>query len=193
MAAILVVALGLANWRQISENTDWGVLYLFGGGLTLSAVLRASGASAVLGQQVAALIGGVSPFVMYLIVAVFIVFLTEFTSNTASAALLVPVFAAIAEQMGLPPKILVLMIGIGASLAFMMPVATPPNAIVFATGHIRQRGLGPGLELTVKRGRRRGQVIGQRHARRVAVMHRARGQKDHPPDTAILCRVKQPQ
>ena len=141
MAAILVVALGLANWRQISENTDWGVLYLFGGGLTLSAVLRASGASAVLGQQVAALIGGVSPFVMYLIVAIFIVFLTEFTSNTASAALLVPVFAAIAEQMGLPPKILVLMIGIGASLAFMMPVATPPNAIVFATGHIRQRDM----------------------------------------------------
>ena len=73
--------------------------------------------------------------------AVFIVFLTEFTSNTASAALLVPVFAAIAEQMGLPPKILVLMIGIGASLAFMMPVATPPNAIVFATGHIRQRDM----------------------------------------------------
>jgi sodium-dependent dicarboxylate transporter 2/3/5 len=141
MAAILVVALGLANWRQISENTDWGVLYLFGGGLTLSAVLRASGASAVLGQQVAALIGGVSPLVMYLIVAIFIVFLTEFTSNTASAALLVPVFAAIAEQMGLPPKILVLMIGFGASLAFMMPVATPPNAIVFASGHIRQRDM----------------------------------------------------
>ena len=78
---------------------------------------------------------------MYLIVAVFIVFLTEFTSNTASAALLVPVFAAIAEQMGLPPKILVLMIGLGASLAFMMPVATPPNAIVFATGQIRQRDM----------------------------------------------------
>lgn len=141
MAAILVVALGLATWRQIAENTDWGVLYLFGGGLTLSAVLRASGASAVLGQQVAVLVGGTSPFVMYLIVAIFIVFLTEFTSNTASAALLVPVFAAIAEQMGLPPKILVLMIGLGASLAFMLPVATPPNAIVFATGHVRQRDM----------------------------------------------------
>ena len=51
------------------------------------------------------------------------------------------IILAILEQMGLPPKILVLMIGIGASLAFMMPVATPPNAIVFATGHIRQRDM----------------------------------------------------
>ena len=64
--------------------------------------------------------------------------MTEFASNTASAALLVPVFAAIAEQMGLPNEVLVLIIGIGASCAFMLPVATPPNAIVFGTGLIRQ-------------------------------------------------------
>lgn len=73
-----------------------------------------------------------------MIVAAFIIFLTEFTSNTASAALLVPVFAAIADQMGIPKEILVVVIGIGASCAFMLPVATPPNAIVFGTGHIQQ-------------------------------------------------------
>ncbi len=140
-AAILVVSLGLASWKEVSANTDWGVLYLFGGGLTLSAILRSSGASAVLGNAVAGVMGGLTPFFVCLIVALFIVFLTEFTSNTASAALLVPVFAAIAEQMNMPKELLVLIIGIGASLAFMMPVATPPNALVFGTGHVRQRDM----------------------------------------------------
>ena len=65
--------------------------------------------------------------------------LTEFTSNTASAALLVPVFASIATQLNLPKEALVMVIGIGASCAFMLPVATPPNAIVFGTGLIKQR------------------------------------------------------
>ncbi|MGP4849464.1 SLC13 family permease, partial [Marinobacter sp. 1Y8] len=76
--------------------------------------------------------------VVMMAVSAFIIFLTEFASNTASAALLVPVFAAIAEQMGLPHEVLVLVIGIGASCAFMLPVATPPNAIVFGTGLIKQ-------------------------------------------------------
>ena len=140
-AAVMVVSLGLASWKEVSANTDWGVLYLFGGGLTLSAILRSSGASAVLGNAVAGVMGGLTPFFVCLIVALFIVFLTEFTSNTASAALLVPVFAAIAEQMNIPKEVLVLIIGIGASLAFMMPVATPPNALVFGTGHVRQRDM----------------------------------------------------
>ncbi len=140
-AAILVVSLGLASWKEVAANTDWGVLYLFGAGLALSAIMRSSGASAVLGSAVANVMGGLSPFFVCLIVATFIVFLTEFTSNTASAALLVPVFAAIAEQMNIPKELLVLIIGIGASLAFMMPVATPPNALVYGTGHVRQRDM----------------------------------------------------
>ncbi len=73
------------------------------------------------------------------LLTIFIIFLTEFTSNTASAALLVPVFAVIADQMGMPKEVLVIVIGIGASCAFMLPVATPPNAIVFGSGHIKQR------------------------------------------------------
>lgn len=140
-AAIAVGVLGLASWRQISDNTDWGVLFLFGGGITLSNVMRGSGASAVLGDAVAGFLTGASPFMVILGVTAFIVILTEFTSNTASAALLVPVFAAIAERMGLPSQILVLMIGLGASCAFMLPVATPPNAIVYGTGRIAQRDM----------------------------------------------------
>ncbi|WP_445114886.1 SLC13 family permease [Acinetobacter sp. WZC-1] len=138
VAACLVVMLGTASWKDVADNTDWGVLLLFGGGLTLSAVLKDSGSSLVLGQTLASTFGQASPFLVIVIVTAFIIFLTEFTSNTASAALLVPVFAAIADHMGMPKEILVIVIGIGASCAFMLPVATPPNAIVFGTGHIRQ-------------------------------------------------------
>lgn len=137
-AACLVVILGTATWKDIADNTDWGVLMLFGGGLTLSAVLKDSGTSLVLGQTLANAFGDTSPLLIIIIVATFIIFLTEFTSNTASAALLVPVFAAIADQMGMPKEILVIVIGIGASCAFMLPVATPPNAIVFGTGFVQQ-------------------------------------------------------
>lgn len=138
LAACMVAILGTATWKQIAENTDWGVLYLFGGGLTLSAILKDSGSSLVLGQTLANTFGDTSSLVIIFVVATFIIFLTEFTSNTASAALLVPVFAAIADQMGMPKEILVIVIGIGASCAFMLPVATPPNAIVFGTGYIQQ-------------------------------------------------------
>ncbi|HMP61554.1 MAG TPA: anion permease, partial [Phenylobacterium sp.] len=89
-----------------------------------------------LGDAVATALAQAHPFLVIAGVAAFIVILTEFTSNTASAALLVPVFAVIGERMGLPPAVLVLMIGLAASCAFMLPVATPPNAIVYGAGHI---------------------------------------------------------
>lgn len=77
-------------------------------------------------------------FIIILAVTTFIIILTEFTSNTASAALLVPIFATVAEALGMPVMVLTMIIGIGASCAFMLPVATPPNAIVFGSGYIRQ-------------------------------------------------------
>lgn len=137
-AAIVVVSFGLVTWKQVSDNTDWGVLMLFGGGIALSNVLKLSGASLALGESVAHALATAPLLVVLMIVAGFIIFLTEFASNTASAALLVPVFASIATQMGLPEEVLVLVIGIGASCAFMLPVATPPNAIVYGTGLIKQ-------------------------------------------------------
>lgn len=140
-AIIAVVTLGLASWQQVVSNTDWGVLLLFGGGITLSVILKQSGASLVLGEQVADTFGHLHPLLIIVIITAFIIFLTEFTSNTASAALLVPVFATIGVELGMPKETLVLVIGIGASCAFMLPVATPPNAIVFGTGEIRQRDM----------------------------------------------------
>ena len=137
-AAVAVLMLGLVSWKQVSDNTDWGVLMLFGGGIALSDIMKNTGASAVLAEQISGGLTGSSAIIVILVVAAFIIFLTEFTSNTASAALLVPLFVPIGTALGLPPEILVMVIGIGASCAFMMPVATPPNAIVMGTGHIKQ-------------------------------------------------------
>lgn len=141
VATVAVVLFGTVRWREVARNTDWGVLMLFGGGIALSDLMKKSGASGALGQAVADSFSNAHPLIVIVVVATFIIFLTEFTSNTASAALLVPVFATIAQQMGLPEQVLVLIIGIGASCAFMLPVATPPNAIVFGTGLIKQRDM----------------------------------------------------
>ncbi|BFU59208.1 MULTISPECIES: DASS family sodium-coupled anion symporter [Rodentibacter] len=137
-AAIIICATGVATWKQIQENTDWGVLMLFGGGLTLSAVLKDSGASKILADGIVFLVQGQHYYLIGLLVAAFIIFLTEFTSNTASAALLVPIFISIAQSLGIPEIGLALIIGLGASCAFMLPVATPPNAIVFGSGEVKQ-------------------------------------------------------
>lgn len=140
-AAVAVLLFGLVSWKQVSDNTDWGVLMLFGGGIALSNIMKDTGASAVLGESISGVLAGASPLLVILVIAAFIIFLTEFTSNTASAALLVPLFAPIGVQLGLPPEVLIMVIGIGASCAFMMPVATPPNAIVMGTGHVKQRDM----------------------------------------------------
>lgn len=138
LAAIVICSTGIASWKQIQESTDWGVLMLFGGGLTLSAVLKDSGASKVLADSIVFMIEGQHFYLIGLLVATFIIFLTEFTSNTASAALLVPIFISIAQSLGMPEIGLALIIGLGASCAFMLPVATPPNAIVFGSGQVKQ-------------------------------------------------------
>ena len=138
LAAIVICSTGIASWKQIQESTDWGVLMLFGGGLTLSAVLKDSGASKILADSIVFMIEGQHFYLIGLLVASFIIFLTEFTSNTASAALLVPIFISIAQSLGMPEIGLALIIGLGASCAFMLPVATPPNAIVFGSGQVKQ-------------------------------------------------------
>ncbi|MDR3324254.1 MAG: DASS family sodium-coupled anion symporter [Zoogloeaceae bacterium] len=138
-AAILIGVTGVATWKQIQVNTEWGVLLLFGGGLTLSAILKDSGASVVMAEAISHLIGNGHWLVILLAAAAFIILLTEFTSNTASAALMVPLFGTVGEALGMPSHLLPLVIGIGASMAFMLPVATPPNAIVFGSGYIKQQ------------------------------------------------------
>ncbi len=141
LAVIIICVTQSARWKDIQSNTDWGVLMLFGGGITLSMVLKNSGASKVLADGIVFLIQGGHFYFIGLLVASFIVFLTEFTSNTASAALLVPIFISIAQSLGVSELGLALIVGIGASCAFTLPVATPPNAIVFGTGEVRQKDM----------------------------------------------------
>lgn len=138
LAIVLVNFARVVHWKDVEKTADWGVLLLFGGGICLSNVLKATGTSVFLANELSSMISGLDLFFIMLVIAGFVVFLTEFASNTASAALLIPVFAGVAEAFGLSPVILSVLIATAASCAFMLPVATPPNAIVFASGYIKQ-------------------------------------------------------
>ena len=138
---LLLATCGLITWKDIDRATDWGVLLLFGGGLTLSKILGTTGASWYLAQQIQLFTTGWPIIFLVGAVVLFVIFLTELSSNTASTALLLPIFAAVAIDMGIPTNQLVLPLTLAASCAFMLPIATPPNAIVFATGKIQQRDM----------------------------------------------------
>ncbi|ELK3679258.1 DASS family sodium-coupled anion symporter [Vibrio fluvialis] len=139
LGAIVMVSFArVVHWKDIEKTADWGVLLLFGGGICLSNVLKQTGTSVFLANELSAMIADLGLLFIVLVIAAFVVFLTEFASNTASAALLIPVFASVAEAFGVSPVLLSMLIAVAASCAFMLPVATPPNAIVFATGHIKQ-------------------------------------------------------
>jgi sodium-dependent dicarboxylate transporter 2/3/5 len=137
-AVIALVASGTLRWPEVEQGTQWGVLLLFGGGLALSQVMSASGASRFLAGQLLALLQDAPVLLVLLGMVAFVVFLTELVSNTASAALLIPIFLGVANALGLPPQLLAATIAVAASCAFMLPVATPPNAIVFATEQVSQ-------------------------------------------------------
>lgn len=125
----------LMDWESAGK-LPWGVLLLFGGGLSLSGVIGTSGLAQWIAENmdwVATLPG----LFMVVVVVVVILGLTELTSNTATAATFLPLLGALAIAQGIPPEMLAIPAAIAASCAFMMPVATPPNAIVFGTGHMK--------------------------------------------------------
>jgi sodium-dependent dicarboxylate transporter 2/3/5 len=124
----------LMTWDDV-RRLPWGVLILFGGGLSLAAAVSDSGLALWLGEQLAPLNAWGTAVLVVASVAL-VIFLTELTSNAATTATLLPVMGAIAVQAGVPPIVLTVPITIAASCAFMLPVATPPNAIVFSTGAI---------------------------------------------------------
>src|SRR5262245_28655215 len=120
------------NWATASK-LPWGVLMLFGGGLTLATAVEANGVSKFLGNLSRDL-AGLHPFLVPLVVTTMTVFLSELTSNTAQVATMVPVLSAMSPAIGMNPYVLIFACTLGASSAYMMPVGTPPNAIVFGTG-----------------------------------------------------------
>lgn len=122
----------LLDWPT-AATIPWGILLLFGGGLTLAAGFSSSGLADWIGAQLAGL--AVLPtFLLLLGLIAAVNFLTEITSNVATAAMLLPVLAALSATLGLHPFLLMVAATVAASCAFMLPVATPPNAVVFGSG-----------------------------------------------------------
>ncbi len=124
----------ILEWKDL-RDLPWGILILLGGGLSLAAAVKANGVTEFIGAQ-ATILAFMPSLLILLIIITAVVFLTELTSNTATTATLVPVLAAIAPTLDIHPYILVIPAAIAASCAFMLPIATPPNAIVFGSGHI---------------------------------------------------------
>ena len=143
MAATLVLFLTPIDWRkgvfaldwERARRIPWGVLILFGGGLSLARAIDQSGLAAWIGGAVASL-GDVPTWVVVAVVAGLFVFLTEITSNTATTTIAMPIMAAAAVALPLDPLSLMTVAALACSMAFMLPVATPPNAIVFGSGYI---------------------------------------------------------
>ncbi len=124
----------LMNW-ETAVKLPWGLLILFGGGLSLAAALDATGFSQFLGGG-ASVLSALPTIIVVALVVGTMIFLTEMTSNTATTATLIPVLYAVAVGLGINPLLLIMPAGIAASCAFMLPVATPPNAIVFGSGMV---------------------------------------------------------
>ena len=127
------------DW-ETAARLPWGVLILFGGGLALAHAIDATGLGAFVGHALGGL-KGVPVWVLVLAVTTVVVFLTELTSNTATAATFIPILASVATTLGLDPYLLMVPVALAASCAFMLPVATPPNAIVFGSGRISMRSM----------------------------------------------------
>lgn len=142
MIAAVILFLLPVDWRrreftmrwQEAEKLPWGILILFGGGLSLAAAVKSNGVAEFLGSFASA--GALPPVLLVLAVSAAIVFLTELTSNVATTMSLVPVLAAVAVGLEVHPYLLIFPATLAASCAFMLPVATPPNAIVFGSGEI---------------------------------------------------------
>ena len=142
LGALVLFALPVhsATWRPVlvwrdARYVDWGTLILFGGGIAISNAMFATGLTDWLATQFVGRIGQPAPWVCLVLVVLLIDFLTEITSNTAVTTMMTPVLAGLAPQLGLAPVTLCVAAAMASSLAFMLPVATPPNAIVYSSGY----------------------------------------------------------
>lgn len=124
----------LLQWSNL-RDLPWGILILFGGGLSLASAISSTGLAAWIGQGVSGL-DALSIIFLLFVVIMIVVFLTEITSNTATAAAFLPILASSAIGIGQNPMLFVIPAAIAASCAFMLPVATPPNAIIYGSGKV---------------------------------------------------------
>lgn len=125
----------LLEWSE-AIKLPWGILFLFGGGMALAAGFQSSGLAQWIGNQMTSL-QGVSIIILILVLVTAVNFLTEVTSNLATTAMLLPILAPMALNIDVHPYLLLVAATVAASCAFMLPVATPPNAVVFGSGYLR--------------------------------------------------------
>jgi sodium-dependent dicarboxylate transporter 2/3/5 len=138
----------LLRWRD-SRDVPWGILLLFGGGFAIAHAFKETGVSRAIGDTLHHL-DGVPILLLMLLIALAVTHLTEITSNTATTTVLVPIAAAASIPLNVHPLVVMLPVTLAASCAFMLPVATPPNAIVFGSGKIRiGQMLRPGIVLNL--------------------------------------------
>jgi solute carrier family 13 (sodium-dependent dicarboxylate transporter), member 2/3/5 len=140
ICAVALLVIPISGWQPVidwptAEKIPWGVLVLFGGGLSLAAAIQDSGLSRWIGDVVGGM-RGFPPLLLILIVTAGVTLLTEFTSNTATAAAFLPIASSLAVGAGMNPLVLCVAAGLAASNGFMLPVGTPPNAIVFSSGKL---------------------------------------------------------
>lgn len=129
----------LIGWQQM-DRMPWGILLLFGGGLCLAKAMEASGIVLEVGNFVSSF-KNVPQWVLILMLTLLSLFLTELMSNVALTTIFIPVVIGIATGMGIPPLILVIPVTLAASFAFMLPISTPPNAILFSSGLIKMKDM----------------------------------------------------
>ncbi|XP_072039412.1 uncharacterized protein [Amphiura filiformis] len=125
----------LLEWDVVSQKMAWNVVFLLGGGFALAEACKESGLSEWLGEQFL-ILKDFSPEVIALLIAIIVGAFTEITSNTSTASIFLPILAALGVSLGVNPLFLMISASIACSFAFMLPVATPPNAIAFAYGHV---------------------------------------------------------
>ena len=140
-AVILLVVFRVIDWKDINRGVSWGTLLLFGGGIALSGIMKKTGTAKFIADQLVDILSGVPTFLFLLIIVLFVIFLTELMSNTATTALVAPILYAAAQSLSKPPEMLVIPAAVAASCAFMLPVATPPNAIIYGTGYVKQKDM----------------------------------------------------
>ena len=130
----------LMDWKTL-DKMPWGILLLFGGGFALADAFTATGLSGWIGHAAGGLLGALPVWVIVAGICLTITFLTEFTTNIATVAAFMPVLAALAVNLGIDPRLIMIPAALSASCAFMLPIATPPNAIVFGSGRVRTQDM----------------------------------------------------
>ncbi len=141
ISIVLLYVFNVMKWPKILSSIRWDVLLLFGGGLTLGVVVDRSGLATLLVTEITTAGKSMHLLLFVWLIVAFSIVLTEFMSNTASAAMMVPLLYTLALQSNINPVLLVLTATVAASYGFMLPVGTPPNAMVYSSGYVPQKDM----------------------------------------------------